>query len=50
VAADSGGGAELETADGFVESIAHPSDTGGVAGTALVEFTTAPPFTGDRRT
>ena len=45
-AADSGGGAELETVDGFVESIAHPSDTGGVAGTALVEFTTAPPFTG----
>jgi hypothetical protein len=45
-AAGTGGGAELETIDGFVESISHASTAGGIAGTAQVEFTTAPPFTG----
>jgi hypothetical protein len=45
-ASGGGSGGELETIDGFVESIAHASTAGGLAGTALVEFTTAPPFTG----
>ena len=37
-------GADQQTVDGFVESIAH-APTGGLSGMAVVEFTTAPPFT-----
>jgi hypothetical protein len=39
-----GGGGGADVSDGFVESIAHATTQGGLAGTVRVEFTTAPPF------
>ncbi|CAN7437992.1 hypothetical protein LJR225_002887 [Phenylobacterium sp. LjRoot225] len=41
-----GGGGEGETLDGFVETVAHAPGAGGFADMAIVELTTAPPFSG----
>lgn len=41
-----GSGGDTETLDGFVETVAHAPGAGGLANSALVELTTAPPFSG----
>ena len=41
-----GGGGEDEPVDGFVETVGHAPGAGGLANTAVVELTTAPPFAG----
>lgn len=41
-----GGAGDSERIDGFVETVAHAPGAGGLANTAIVELTTAPPFSG----